>query len=87
MNTAIIVKNINNQLYSLKVKTKFKTITFPFSCKFNATPLNVSKNIELIVLPITSEKVSIFDKYHGIKLVQGKSAKELINKLSFLLDK
>lgn len=81
MNTALIIKNINNQLYSLKVKTKFKTITFPFSCKFNATPLNVSKNIELIVLPITSEKVSIFDKYHGIKVVTGQKAKRITHLL------
>lgn len=88
MNTALIIKDINHRLYSLEIKTKANKITFPFiGVAKNKDVAFLDKGIEVIFLINSPTKISTWDKDLGSKLVQGQSAKELINKLSFLLDK
>lgn len=88
MNTALIIQNINNRPYSLKTKTKANKIDFPFNCMLDNTNLKFSKpNVEIIFLFNKANELNIWGKDCGSQLVQGQSAKEIINKLSFLLDK
>lgn len=87
MNTALIIKNIDNRLYSLETKTKANKINFPFNCVIDNTNLKFSKSdVEIIFLFNEPNKLNIWDKDHGTQLLQGQPAKILINKLSFLLD-